>query len=362
MADVPGVTFGLHICKGNYESKWIATGGYEFTADKVFSRRRNFDVFLLEYDDERSGSFEPLANVPDDKFVVLGLVSSKLPEIEPADTALSAGSTRRPATSARSGSRCPPSAGSHRCPSAETSSARTPSSASSNWSRRWPTGSGSRRSARDQRRGQLAARPDTELTVAGADEAQDAQRAPERPGRAEPAGQLDLAGREAWRSPGSRQRNVARIRPPGALLLSLGLITVTAAAPSGEFLSIVVGYDGSPPASRALDAAVRLLRAGPAASRSCGWLHLSSTVMLSAGAIAEMEASFSELEPELRAQAAGQLNDSGLDWGFEWRQGLIADELIAVATGIRGPPRPDRGDRGRELVPRHAPRGRVGHR
>jgi len=86
VADVAGVTFGLHICKGNYQSKWIATGGYEFTADKVFSRSGNFDVFLLEYDDERSGSFEPLANVPDDKVVVLGLVSSKLPEIEPVDS------------------------------------------------------------------------------------------------------------------------------------------------------------------------------------------------------------------------------------------------------------------------------------
>jgi len=85
VADVPGVTFGLHICKGNYQSKWIATGGYEFTADKVFSRSGNFDVFLLEYDDERSGSFEPLANVPDDKVVVLGLVSSKLPELEPVN-------------------------------------------------------------------------------------------------------------------------------------------------------------------------------------------------------------------------------------------------------------------------------------
>ena len=48
-------------------------------------RSGNFDVFLLEYDDERSGSFEPLARVPDDKVVVLGLVSSKLAEIEPAD-------------------------------------------------------------------------------------------------------------------------------------------------------------------------------------------------------------------------------------------------------------------------------------
>jgi 5-methyltetrahydropteroyltriglutamate--homocysteine methyltransferase len=86
VADVPGVTFGLHICKGNYQSKWIATGGYEFTADKVFSRSDNFDVFLLEYDDERSGSFEPLANVPDDKVVVLGLVSSKVPELESVDS------------------------------------------------------------------------------------------------------------------------------------------------------------------------------------------------------------------------------------------------------------------------------------
>jgi 5-methyltetrahydropteroyltriglutamate--homocysteine methyltransferase len=85
VADVPGVTFGLHICKGNYQSKWIATGGYEYTADKVFARGSNYDVFLLEYDDERSGSFEPLANVPDDKVVVLGLVSSKLSELEPAD-------------------------------------------------------------------------------------------------------------------------------------------------------------------------------------------------------------------------------------------------------------------------------------
>ena len=86
VADVPGVTFGLHICKGNYQSKWIATGGYEYTADKVFSRSDNYDVFLLEYDDARSGSFEPLANVPDDKVVVLGLVSSKVTELEPVDS------------------------------------------------------------------------------------------------------------------------------------------------------------------------------------------------------------------------------------------------------------------------------------
>jgi 5-methyltetrahydropteroyltriglutamate--homocysteine methyltransferase len=89
VADVPGVTFGLHICKGNYQSKWIGTGGYEFTAEAVFGRSSNFDVFLLEYDDERSGSFEPLAKVPDDKMVVLGLVSSKVAELEPADVLIS---------------------------------------------------------------------------------------------------------------------------------------------------------------------------------------------------------------------------------------------------------------------------------
>lgn len=86
VADIPGVTFGLHLCKGNYESKWIAAGGYDEIADHVFGRMRNIDVFLLEYDDERSGSFEPLAKVPDDKTVVLGLVSSKSAEVEPADT------------------------------------------------------------------------------------------------------------------------------------------------------------------------------------------------------------------------------------------------------------------------------------
>jgi nucleotide-binding universal stress UspA family protein len=63
--------------------------------------------------------------------------------------------------------------------------------------------------------------------------------------------------------------------------------------------------------------------------------HLSSTVMLSADAIAELEAAFDELEPELRAQAAGQLCGRGADWEFERRQGVIANELIAVAAGIR---------------------------
>ena len=82
VADIPGVTFGLHVCKGNNMSQWIGAGGYDFTAEAVFGRLTNFDVFLLEYDDERSGSFEPLAKAPDDKQVILGLVSSKTTTLE----------------------------------------------------------------------------------------------------------------------------------------------------------------------------------------------------------------------------------------------------------------------------------------
>jgi nucleotide-binding universal stress UspA family protein len=108
----------------------------------------------------------------------------------------------------------------------------------------------------------------------------------------------------------------------------------TAATPEG-FLHIVVGYDGSPPATRALDAAVRLL-AGRTGSIDVVWVaHLSTTVMMSAGAIAETEAGFDELEPELRAQAVEQLRGRGRAWEFERRQGLIAEQLIEAATGIR---------------------------
>ena len=110
---------------------------------------------------------------------------------------------------------------------------------------------------------------------------------------------------------------------------------MTTAVPSGLFLDIVVGYDGSPPASRALDAAVRLLQ-GRTGRIDVVWVaHLSSTVMFSAGAVAEMEAGFDELERDLRAQAAGQLGAPGPAWEFQRRQGLIADELIAAAAGIR---------------------------
>jgi 5-methyltetrahydropteroyltriglutamate--homocysteine methyltransferase len=79
----PGITFGLHLCRGNNQSKFYASGDYG-PITKVF-RNTRFQRFLLEYDDERSGGFEPLRQVPDDRTVVLGLVSSKKAEMETKD-------------------------------------------------------------------------------------------------------------------------------------------------------------------------------------------------------------------------------------------------------------------------------------
>ncbi|MDI3340906.1 MAG: methionine synthase [Sphaerobacter sp.] len=83
IADHPGVVFGLHLCRGNNQSKFYASGGYEPVA-RVFERTR-FHRFLLEYDDERSGDFEPLRHVPEDRVVVLGLVTTKKPHLEAKD-------------------------------------------------------------------------------------------------------------------------------------------------------------------------------------------------------------------------------------------------------------------------------------
>jgi 5-methyltetrahydropteroyltriglutamate--homocysteine methyltransferase len=84
IGDHPGVVFGVHLCRGNNQSKFYASGGYEPIAAQVF-RRTRFGRFLLEYDDERSGGFEPLAQVPSDRTVVLGLVTTKKPALEAAD-------------------------------------------------------------------------------------------------------------------------------------------------------------------------------------------------------------------------------------------------------------------------------------
>jgi nucleotide-binding universal stress UspA family protein len=107
----------------------------------------------------------------------------------------------------------------------------------------------------------------------------------------------------------------------------------TATPPSGS-IQLVVGYDGSPPASRALDAAVRLLQGRTGRIDVVYVAHLSTTVMMSPGAIAEMESDFDEIEKELRAQAGEQLRGRVETWEFQRRQGLIGDELIAAATGL----------------------------
>ncbi len=76
----PEITFGVHLCRGNNQSKFYASGDYEPIAS-VFERTK-FGRFLLEYDDERSGGFEPLRHVPGDRTIVLGLVTTKKPALE----------------------------------------------------------------------------------------------------------------------------------------------------------------------------------------------------------------------------------------------------------------------------------------
>jgi 5-methyltetrahydropteroyltriglutamate--homocysteine methyltransferase len=79
-----GMTIGVHMCRGNAMGKWIAAGGYERIAEKSFSRLE-VDAFFLEFDTERAGGFEPLRFIPKEKTVVLGLITTKEPGLEPED-------------------------------------------------------------------------------------------------------------------------------------------------------------------------------------------------------------------------------------------------------------------------------------
>lgn len=79
-----GVTLAIHLCRGNNRSHWYAEGGYDAIAEKLFGGI-NVDRFLLEYDDDRSGTFAPLRFVPPGKTVVLGLISTKRPQLENGD-------------------------------------------------------------------------------------------------------------------------------------------------------------------------------------------------------------------------------------------------------------------------------------
>jgi 5-methyltetrahydropteroyltriglutamate--homocysteine methyltransferase len=79
------LTVAVHLCRGNYRSTYFASGGYEPVAEVLFNEL-DVDAYFLEYDDERSGDFAPLRHVPTDKTVVLGMVTSKRPELEDYDT------------------------------------------------------------------------------------------------------------------------------------------------------------------------------------------------------------------------------------------------------------------------------------
>ncbi len=77
----PQMTIAMHLCRGNYKGRWMAAGGYEPVAERLF-QQIDVDAFFLEFDTERAGSFEPLRLVPKEKKVVLGLISSKTPKLE----------------------------------------------------------------------------------------------------------------------------------------------------------------------------------------------------------------------------------------------------------------------------------------
>jgi nucleotide-binding universal stress UspA family protein len=100
-------------------------------------------------------------------------------------------------------------------------------------------------------------------------------------------------------------------------------------------LFLVVGFDGSPPSSRALDAAARLLQGRSGSIDVVYVAHLPAVDMLSASAVAEMDTSFDEIERDLRVSARAQLEGREERWRFERGQGIITDQLLAAATNLR---------------------------
>jgi 5-methyltetrahydropteroyltriglutamate--homocysteine methyltransferase len=84
MENFPGVTFGVHLCRGNQRSMWHREGSYDAIAERLFNELPH-QRFLLEYDSTRAGSFAPLRFVPRGRTVVLGLVSTKVPQLEDED-------------------------------------------------------------------------------------------------------------------------------------------------------------------------------------------------------------------------------------------------------------------------------------
>jgi nucleotide-binding universal stress UspA family protein len=108
----------------------------------------------------------------------------------------------------------------------------------------------------------------------------------------------------------------------------------TPGTPPAASLRLVTGYDGSPPASRAIEAATALLRGRHGSIDVVYVAHVPGLDMLSPDALVQVEADFSEIEKELRASAAAQLDGREVAWEFQRRHGMIAGELIAAASAI----------------------------
>jgi nucleotide-binding universal stress UspA family protein len=115
---------------------------------------------------------------------------------------------------------------------------------------------------------------------------------------------------------------------------------MTTTPPPAPDLRLVVGYDGSPPAGRAIDAAVRLLQGRTGHLTVVYVEHIPSTAALSPGAVGEIEKDFEEVDRELRVTARQQLHDFTQGWDFERRRGLVTEELIGAAKAA-GAAHPD---------------------
>jgi nucleotide-binding universal stress UspA family protein len=109
---------------------------------------------------------------------------------------------------------------------------------------------------------------------------------------------------------------------------------VTPGTPSAASLRLVTGYDGSPPASRAIEAATTLLRGRHGSIDIVYVTHAPGVDMLSPDALVQVEAGFSEMEKKLRSSAAAQLDGRGVAWELQRRHGMIARELIAAASAV----------------------------
>ena len=120
------------MCRGNFRSRWVASGGYEPIAERIFGGL-DVDAFFLEFDSERAGGFEPLRHLAPDKTAVLGLVTTKTAELEPADELRKRASTRRRSVVPLDQLALEPAVRLLQHATTATTSPRTTSGASSSW-------------------------------------------------------------------------------------------------------------------------------------------------------------------------------------------------------------------------------------